>query len=128
MINLETYGLIQSKLINNMMNPTIPHDDGPAIMAYTSSVKCEIPFNFPKRKKPILAFFSIFCAVGAIWTFAMSLSPHFHNKACHQFTTRVSNDYERINGLFDDTMKKVCHQVKYFITPNEAYTYKHMLN
>ena len=88
----------------------------------------KVPSTVQKEKKPILAFFSIFCAVGALCKFPKSLSPHFHNEACHSFTTRVSNDYKLINGLFDDNMNKVCHQVKYFTTPNEAYTYKQMLN
>ena len=104
MINLETYGLRRSKQINNMINPTNKNTDGPEIMAYT---KNESPFNRPNRKKPILALFSIFCAVGDVWTFSTSLSPHFHNKDCHAFTTRVSNDYDRINGLLDDTMNEV---------------------
>ena len=106
MINLETSVLIQSKWINNLINPTNANNDGPAIMVYTSSVKNESPFDRPKHKRPILAFFSIFFSVGALWIFATSLSPHFHNKDCHSFITRVSNDYERINGIFNDTMKK----------------------
>ena len=75
-----------------------------------------------------MAFLSIFCAVGVLWTFSTSLSPNFHNKGCHSFTIRVSNEYERRNGLFNDTMNELCHQVKYFTTSNEEYTYKHMLN
>ena len=126
MINLSTSGMRRSKRIKNMINPTSTNYDGPAIMAYTSSVKNESTFNRPKRKKQILAFFSILCAVGAIWTFSTSLSPHFHNETCNSFTTRVSNEYELINGLFYGTTNKACHQVKYFTTSNEAYTYKHM--
>ena len=97
-------------------------------MAYTSSVKNEIPFNLPNCKKSILAFFSFFCGVGALWTVSTSLSPHFHIKCCHSFTARVSDNYECINGLFNDTMNEVCHQVKYFTTLNKAYTYKQILN
>ena len=59
MTNLATSGLRRSKRIKNMMNPTSQNDDGPAIMAYTSSVNNESPFNRLKRNKPILAFFSI---------------------------------------------------------------------
>ena len=128
MINMATYGLRRSKLIKNVMNPTNPNNGGPAIMAYTSSVKNESPFNGPCRKKPILEFFSIFCALGSLRTFSTSLSPHFHNKTFHSCKTRVSNDYKRINGIFNDTMNEVCHQVKYFTTSNKAYTYKQMLN
>ena len=93
-------------------------------MAYTSSIKKEGIFNRPKRKIPILAFFSVLCAVGALWSFTTSQCPHFHNEDCHSFTSRVSNDYERINGLFYDTMNELCHQVKSYNTSNEAYTYK----
>ena len=106
---------------------TSPNDDGPSIMAYTSSVKKDGFLARAKRNKPILAFFSIFCAVGTLWSFASSSCPHFHNNVCHSFTARVSNDYERINGLFDDTMNDLCHQVKSFTTSNEAFTYKQML-
>ena len=48
MINLETSGLKRSKRINNMMNPTNPNNDGPAIMAYTSIVKNESPLQGSK--------------------------------------------------------------------------------
>ena len=116
MINMATSGLIQSKLIKIMMNPINKNNYGPAIMAYTSSVNNESSFNSPNRKKPILAFFSIFCAVGALWTFSTSLDSHFHKKSCHSFTTRVSNDYKLINGIFYDTMNELCNQVKYFTT------------
>ena len=128
MINMETSSLRQSKLIKNMINPTNQNNDDPAIMAYTSSVKNESHFNGPNHKKLILVFFSVFCAVGDLWTFSTSLSLHFHNKSFHSFTKRVSNEYKRINGLFDKTMNEVCHQVKSFTTSNEAYTYKQMLN
>ena len=128
MTNLATSGLRRSKRIKNMMNPTNQNNDDPAIMAYTSSVKNESHFNGPNHKKLILVFFSVFCAVGALWTFSTSLSPNFHNKTFHSFIKRVSNEYERINGLIDDTMNEVCQQVKSFTTSNEAYTYKQMLN
>ena len=70
MIDMETSDLRRSKRIKNMMNPTNPNDDGPAIMAYTSSVKNESTSNGPNCQTPIFAFFSILCAVGALWTFA----------------------------------------------------------
>ena len=123
-INLETSGLRRSQWIKSMMNL---NNDGPTIIAYTSSIKKEGIFNLPKRKIPILEFFSVFCAVGELWSFTTSQCPHFHNGACHSFTSRVSNNYERINGLFYDTMNELCHQVKSYTTPNEAYTYKQIL-
>ena len=59
--------------------------------------------------------------------FTTSQCPHFHNEACHSFTSRVYNDYERVNGLFDDNTNELCHQVKSYTTSNKAYTYKQML-
>ena len=38
-----------------------------------------------------------------------------------------TDDYERINGLYDDTINDICHHVKAYTTSNEAYTYKQML-
>ena len=113
MINLATSGLRRSQRIKSMTNP---NNDGPTIMAYTSSINKKWIFNRPKRKIPILAFFSVFCAIGALCSFTTSQSPHFHDKACHSFTSRVSNNYERINGLFDDTIRKLCRQVKSYTT------------
>ena len=124
MINLATSGLRRSQQIKSTMNP---NNDGPTIMAYTSSINNKGIFNRPKRKIPILAFFSVFCAIGALWSVTASQSPHFHDKACHSYTSIVSNDYERINGLFDNTMNILCHQVKSYTTWNEAYIYKQML-
>ena len=98
MINLETSGLKRSQRIKSMTNP---NNYGPTIMAYTSNINKEGIFNRPKIKIPILEFFSVFCAVGALWSFTTSQCPHFHNEACHSFNSIVSNDYERINGLFD---------------------------
>ena len=96
-------------------------------MAYKSSINNKGIFNRTKRKIPILAFFSLFFTIGALWSFTTSQCPYFHNEACRYFTSRVSNDYERINGLFENTMNELCHQVKSYTTLNEAYTYKQML-
>ena len=126
MINLATSGLRRSQRIKNLTSAS-DSNDGPAIMAYTSSAKNELPFQKAKRKKPLMAFFSVLCSVGTLWSFATASMPHFHNGTCHSFTTRISNDYERINGLFDDTMNDICHQVKSFTTSNESFTYKQML-
>ena len=124
MINLATSGLRRSQLIKSMTNTS---NDIPTIMAYTSSINKKGIFNRPKIKIPILELFLVFCAIGALWSFTISQSPHFHDEACHSFTSRVSNDYEHINGLFENTMKQLCHQVKSYTTSNEPYTYKQML-
>ena len=124
MINLETSVLRQSQRIKSKTNPS---NYGPAMMAYTSIINKKGIFNRPKRKIPILVFFSVFCAIGALWSFTTSQSPHFHDESCHSFTSRVSNNYERINGIFYETMNELFHQVKSYTTSNKAYTYKQML-
>ncbi len=43
------------------------------------------------------------------------------------FVARLSNDYDRLNGLFDDTINNICHQVHAFATSNESFTYLQML-
>ena len=83
MINLATSGLRRSQQIKSMTNP---NNDGPTIMAYTSSTKKEGIFNRHKRKIPILVFFSVLCAIGSLWSFTTSQSPHFHDASCHSFT------------------------------------------
>ena len=123
MINLESSGFILSQQINSMTNP---NKNGPTIMAYTSSINNKGIFNRPKRKTSILAFFSVFFAIGALRLFTTSQSLHFHDEACHSFTSRVYNNYECINGLFDDTINELCHQVKSYTTSNKAYTYRQM--
>ena len=40
---------------------------------------------------------------------------------------RIANDYEQINGLFDDTINEICHNIQAFATSNESYTYLQML-
>ena len=127
LIDLATSGLRRSKRIQNMSTSASSSSDGPAIMAYASSATNENPFQSTRCKRPLLAFFSIFCAIGSLWSFTTATLPHYHNNTCHSFVTRVSNDYERVNGLFEDTLNEVCHQVKSFTTSNENYTYKQML-
>ena len=109
MINLETSGLRRSERIRKK-NPGSTNS-GPSVMAYTSSSRNERPFLKSKRKKPRLAFFSVFCSIGTLWSFATLSMPHFTNGQCHSFVARVSNDYERVNGLFDDTINDVIHHV-----------------
>ena len=67
MINLAASGLRQSKRIKNMMNPTNPNNVVTAIMAYTSSVKNESPFNGPNSLETnigiLLYFMSSSCSM-----------------------------------------------------------------
>ena len=54
--------------------------------------------------------------------------PHYDiNGRCHSFVARILHDYERINGLFDDTINNVMHYVKSFTTGNENFTFNQML-
>ncbi len=39
----------------------------------------------------------------------------------------IANDFKQINGLFDDTINAICHQVQAYTTSNESFTYSHML-
>ncbi len=41
---------------------------------------------------------------------------------------QISHDLDRLNGLFDNTIHGICHQIHAFNTSdNECYTYSHML-
>jgi len=51
------------------------------------------------------------------------------------FVARIANDFEQINGLFDDTLNAICHQIQAYTTSNiqayttsnESFTYSQML-
>ena len=120
MINLETSGLRRS--------PRIRAQSGPNIVAYTSSAMNKTLISSKNPKQPRLAFFSILCGIGSLWSFATNSMPHYdiHGR-CHSLVTRVAHDYERINGLFDDTINDVMHHVKSFTTSNENFTFNQML-
>ena len=75
--------------------------------------------------KLALSFFSVFNSVGARWSFANS-NPLSNNEHI-SFVARIANDYEQINGLFDDTINEICHNIQAFATSNESYTYLQML-
>jgi hypothetical protein len=40
---------------------------------------------------------------------------------------QIANDFEQINGLLNDTINAICHQVQAYSTSNEAFTYSQML-
>ena len=129
MINLETSGLRRSERIRSQTqnDRSSATNDGPNIRAYTVASRNERPFARTSKKKQASSYFSIFMGIGALWSFATLSMPHFYNSQCHSYVARVSNDYERLNGLFDDTINDVIHHVKAFSTTNEAFTYKQML-
>jgi hypothetical protein len=71
------------------------------------------------------SFLSNFTSVGYLWTFATTntypVDEQFSFVAC------FSNDFDQLNGLFDDTMNEICHQIHAYTTLNKSFTYLHML-
>ena len=77
------------------------------------------------RLKPKLSFLSVFNSVGAQWNSA-TLNPHSENEYL-SFVARIANDFEQINGLFDDRINAICHQIQAYTTSNESFMYSQML-
>ncbi len=77
------------------------------------------------RPRPQLSFLLVFNLVGSLWTFATTNS-HTENET-FSFVAHFSNDLDRLNGLFDDTINDICHQVHAYATSNESFTYSQML-
>jgi hypothetical protein len=121
LINLEISGLRRSPRLAALQNS---NTDAPAIAAYTSSTTPSASRLFSKPR-PRLSFLSVFNSVGSLWTFATTTS--HANYETYSFVARLSNDYNRLNGLFDDTLNDIYHQVHAFATSNETYTYSGML-
>ena len=63
--------------------------------------------------------------VGSLWTFATT-SSHYDVET-YSFVAKFSNNYDRLNGLFDDTINNICHQIHAYATSNECFTYSQML-
>ena len=114
LINLETSGLRRSPRLAALQNS---NTDAPAIAAYTSSTTPSASRLFSKPR-PRLSFLSVFNSVGSLWTFATTTS--HANYETYSFVARLSNDYNRLNGLFDDTLNDIYHQVHAFATSNET--------
>ena len=53
-------------------------------------------------------------------------NPHSEHEHL-SFVARIANDFEQINGLFDDTINVLCHQIHAYTTSNESFTYSQML-
>ncbi len=121
LINLETSGQQQSPRIAAMINRA--NHNGLEIVAYTTS-----PMQLPLRRitpsKPKLSFLFVFNSVGALWTFAPQ---SHHSNEQLSFVAQISNNFEQINGLFDDRINNFCHHILPFTTSNEAFTYSQML-
>jgi hypothetical protein len=78
------------------------------------------------RLKPQLSFLSIFNLVGSFWTFA-TRDTHSENEQL-SYVAQISHDFDRLNGLFDNTINDICHQIHAFTTSdNECYKYSQML-
>ena len=57
-------------------------------------------------------FFSLFCSIGLLWSFATSLSSSGTGFLQHSYTKNIMNQFERINGLYDDTFNDFQHHIK----------------
>jgi hypothetical protein len=121
LINLETIGLWRSPRIAELNGVT---QDGPAIAAYTSSTM-QLKSRRTTRLKPKLSFLSVFNSVGALWAFATT-NPHSDYEHL-SFVAQIANDFEQINGLFDDTINEIRHHIQAYTTSNEIFTYFQML-
>ncbi len=77
------------------------------------------------RPKPKLSFLSVFTLVGAQWNFA-TLIPHSDNEHL-SFVAQIADDFEQINGLFNDMINEICHHIQVYTTSNESFTYSQML-
>ena len=98
--------------------------DDPAIAAYTSSIK-PLKSRRITRLQLGLSFLSVFNSVGTQWNFTTS---NLHSEHEHlSFVARLANDFEQINGLFDDMVNSFCHQIYAYTTYNESFTYLQML-
>jgi hypothetical protein len=42
--------------------------------------------------------------------FATSISPSDNER--FSFVAQIANDFEQINGLFDDTVNEICHHIQ----------------
>jgi hypothetical protein len=54
------------------------------------------------------------------------LIPHSENEHL-SLVAQISNDFEQINGLYDDTINAICLQIQAYTTSNESFTYSQML-
>jgi len=83
--------------------------DDPAITANTSSTM-QLKSQRTTRPKPSLSFLSVSNSVGVRWNFATS-NPHSEHEHL-SFVARIANDFEQINGLFNDTINAIFHQIQ----------------
>jgi hypothetical protein len=120
LINLKTTGLRRLPRLAALQH----NNDAPEIAAYTLSKTPSVSRLFSKPR-PRLSFLLVFNLVGSLWTFATTTSHANHET--YSFVARLSNNFDQLNGLFDDTINDICHQVHAFTTSNETFTYSGML-
>jgi hypothetical protein len=70
-------------------------------------------------------FLSVFNLVGSLWTFTTT-SSHAARET-FSFVVQRLNNYDQLNGLFDDTINDICHQVYAYAISNKSFTYLQML-
>jgi hypothetical protein len=85
----------------------------------------QLKSQWTTRSKPKLSFLSVFNSVGALRTFATT-NPHSDYEHL-SFVARTANDFEQINGLFDNTINETRHHIQAYTTSNETFTYSQML-
>jgi hypothetical protein len=120
LINLETSGLRQLPQFAALNN----NNSVPAIVACTTSTM-PISSRQITRPRPHHSFLLVFNLVGSLWTFATTNS-HSDNEM-FSFVAHFSNNLECLNGLFNDTINDICHEVHAYAKSNESFTYLQML-
>ena len=53
--------------------------------------------------------------------------PHSDNEHL-SFVAKIANDFEQINGLFDDVINEIYHNVQAYTASNKSFTYSQMLH
>jgi hypothetical protein len=116
LIDLEKSGLQRSPRIAAFNGP----HDVPDIATYSTS---PMPSSSRRttRTMPRLSFLSVFTSVGYLWTFATTNSYAVDEQ--FSFVAQFSNNFDQLNGLFDDTINEICHQIHAYTISNESFTY-----
>ena len=93
-------------------------------MAYNSSTTQPHSRRI-SRPKPKLSFYSVFTLVCAWWDFAPTI-PHSDYEHL-SFIAQIANDFEQINGLFDEMINEIYHHIQAYTTSIESFTYSQKL-
>jgi hypothetical protein len=71
------------------------------------------------------SFLSVINSVGSLWTVATTNSQSDDEQ--FSFMACFSNNFDQFDGLFNDTIKEICHKIHAYTTSNESFTYLQML-